>query len=151
LKKKLKLNPPLAGYEREMFRELIFACLSPAAAGRVCKDSEIFRPNSQWGAFLLLRILCASKENEVRGAGAGKAPQINKILDNFYNRVFEISIKKVTRMGVQVIRHTGESRYPEGLSQRRYWVPAFAGKTSEAISNLKTWFSTYYAVQIGHV
>ena len=39
-------------------------------------------------------------------------------------------------------RHTGESRYPEELSQRRYWIPAFAGMTSEAISNLTTPFST---------
>ena len=76
----VEVNPLLAGYEREIFRELIFACLSPAAAGRVCKDSEMFRPNSQRGTFLFVSLSLCEQRKRYPGLGAGKAPFIMRFM-----------------------------------------------------------------------
>jgi dethiobiotin synthetase len=71
-----------------MFRELIFACLSPGLVfGRVCEDSGIFRVNSQRGAFLLLHFLCAPKKKKSRVWG-WKSPITIKGRFKMYKGIF---------------------------------------------------------------
>ena len=39
-----------------------------------------------------------------------------------------------SKVTVQVLRHTGESRYPD----KRSWIPAYAGMTNKRVERLRT-------------
>jgi hypothetical protein len=64
-----------------MFRELIFACLSPILVfGRVGEDSGIFRVNSQRGAFLFVSFSLGRAKKKISGVeGLEKPPNIKGV------------------------------------------------------------------------